>query len=100
MKGVPHFRAMLRINVMLLYACVLAGVAWLCWPETAEGWRSGILSIFCGLSAFGLAWQGFGETVRHIRTLRQFDESVARKRKPHSDRTIETDALRRGGMVD
>ncbi|MEL6919842.1 MAG: hypothetical protein AAFO77_02300 [Pseudomonadota bacterium] len=100
MTRVPHFRSMLRINITLLYACVLAFVSWVLWPDKAEYWRMGILSFFAGLGAFGFFWRGIGETILHIRTLRQFDQSVAKKRKPHSDTMADGDALQRGGLVD
>lgn len=100
MKRPPHFKAMLRINLLLFYGCFLAGVSWLSWPETAESWRSGVMSIFCGMSAFGLIWQGADETIQHIKTLRRFEEGVASKRKPHSDSLAGSDELRKAGMVD
>ena len=54
----PDVRAILLINLMLLYASCLGALAWLCWPETAESWRMGLFSSLCGVGCLAIAIRG------------------------------------------
>jgi len=96
----PQLRSIIAINFTLLYAFCLGAVAWLCWPETAEGWRFGLFSILCGLSAFALALKGFGDIWHHIKR----DIGVGRfqrgGRKPQSDHLAGDDAMRKSDMIE
>ena len=96
----PKLRAILKINAMFLYAFCLGGVAWLCWPETAEGWRFGLFAILCGLSAFALAIKGVGDVWQHLKR----DIGVGRfkrgGRAPHSDQMADDEAMRQSDIIE
>lgn len=66
MSSGPNLRAIIAINFALLYGVVLASISWLSWPETAEGWRMGLISIGCGLGATALAIRSISDIWQHI----------------------------------
>jgi len=96
----PGMRKIIAINFTLLYAACLGALAWLSWPETAEGWRSGLFSILCGLSGFALAIKGLGDMWQHIAQDIKVGKFQRQGRKPQSDRVAGDDDMRRSGMIE
>lgn len=92
-------RSIIAINFSLLYAVVLAGISWLSWPETAEGWRMGMISIGCGLGALGLVVRALMDIWRFVKsdiTVHSFNKVDG---EPKSDKLADTDALRKARML-
>jgi len=96
----PKLKTIIKINGMLLYACFLGGVAWLLWPETAEGWGYGVTSLFCGLAGAALAVRGFGEIWRYIANDIKVNRFKRQGREPHSDRLAGDDAMDNADMFE
>lgn len=96
----PGMRKIIAINFTMLYAACLGGLAWLCWPETAEGWRFGLFSIFCGLGAFALAFKGLDDIWQHIMRDAKVGQFHRLGRTPQSDRIAGDDAMRKSGMIE
>jgi len=96
----PQLHSIITINATLFYAACLGGLAWLCWPETVEGWRFGLFSILCGLGSFALALKGIGDIWQHIKR----DIGVGRfqrlGRKPQSDHLAGDDAMHNSDMIE
>ena len=100
MPSGPKLRSIIAINATLFYATGLCVVAWLCWPETAEGWRFGLFSIFCGLGGFALAIKGIGDIWQRIKRDIGVDKFQRLGRKPQSDHLAGDDAMRRSDMIE
>lgn len=96
----PNVRTIMKINLELLYAVVLAVLAWLCWPETAEYWGFGLVSILFGAAAAALVirniWEIWLQIMRDI-AVGRFNRQG---REPQSDGPGGDDALRDAGMIE
>ena len=99
MSSGPNLRAIIAINFALLYGVILAGISWLSWPETAEDWRMGLISIGCGLGASALAIRSVGDIWRYILRDREVDRFNRQGRAPQSDQMADNQALRDEDMI-
>lgn len=96
----PNLRAIMSINFTLLYAFLLGGVSWLCWPETAESWRLGMISILLALSSIALFIKAIGDIWRHIMRDVKVLRFNRKGRTPRSDEIIKDEAMRKAGMIE
>lgn len=97
-KTGPSIRSIISINVQLLHAFVLGGVAWLMWPETKECWRFGVLAFLLGAAAISIAIGALVEIWRIIFRDRDVGKFTKTGRSPHSDRLAGDDAMDEGNM--
>lgn len=95
----PGLRAIIRINATFFLGAVLCAVAWLCWPETIEGWRMGVLSIFCGVGGVGHIIKGLIEIITHLLRDRAVNNFHRQGRAPNADHLADDDILRKSGMI-
>lgn len=92
-------RSIIAINFSLLYAVVLAGISWLSWPETAEGWRMGMISIGCGLGSLGLVVRALMDVWQFVKsdiTVHDFNKVSG---KPKTDKMADNDTLDKARML-
>lgn len=94
------FGAILRINILLLGACLLALIAWTIWPPSREWWGFGVLSIILGMTALGALLNA----VREIAKLHAREKVIARmeaiSRPAEQTEFADLEALKHAGMID
>lgn len=95
----PDLRAIFRINIAFFFGAILFAVAWLCWPETKEAWRMGLISIVYGLGGVCMIIKGFIEIVYHLFRDRAVNKFHNKGRAPQADHLADKGALRKSGMT-
>ncbi|WP_386627507.1 hypothetical protein [Sulfitobacter geojensis] len=95
----PSPRAIIRINLTFFFGAVLCAVAWLCWPDTKEAWRMGLISIVYGLGGVSMIVKGIIEIIQHLFRDRAVNKFQRQGRAPQADRLADNDALRKSGMI-
>ncbi|MCB1471022.1 MAG: hypothetical protein KDK08_28540 [Rhizobiaceae bacterium] len=95
-----NFRSVAAININLLTSLACGFAAWAIWPQSAEWWGLGVLSIMLGLSAI----VGVGKALSLMATLynkgRVMNEYMAQGGKPKSAHMASNTELDRAGMFD
>lgn len=93
-----RFGATLAINVKCLCAFGLGWISWRIWPDTAEGWGLGVLSIMIAAAAVFSA----ADAVKLMARVYQRDKAVhdylAQGRAPKSSKIASDDQLANAGM--
>ena len=97
-KTGPSVRSIITINLKLLHAFVLGGVAWLMWPENKECWRFGVLAVFLGAAAISFAIVGLVEIWRIILRDKEVHDFTKTGRSPESDQLAGDENMNDGEM--
>lgn len=92
--------AVLRINVLLLGAVLLAAIAWAIWPSSPEWWGFGLLSIILGLAAFGTLIDAVRAMVKLYERQKIVARMEATARPAEQTEFADHDALKQAGMID
>jgi hypothetical protein len=95
----PSLPAIIRINITFFFGAVLCAVAWLCWPDTKEAWRMGLISIVYGAGGVFMILKGFMQVIHHLFRDRDVDNFRKQGRAPQADRLADNDALLKSGMI-
>lgn len=88
------------INTQFTVAVILGVVAWAIWPETAQWWGLGIMSVMFALaSALCLkgAIAGMVRVYEHDRAIAEF---AALGPEPKSSQVASRDQMKQAGMLD
>jgi len=94
----PSIRSILTINLKLLHAFVLGGVAWLMWPETKECWRFGVLAVLLGAASISFAIGALVEIWGIIFRDRDVHKFTETGRSPESDQLAGDESMNDGEM--
>ena len=92
--------SVLRINILLLCAVLLAAIAWAIWPLSPEWWGFELLSIFLGMAAVA----ALIDAVRTMVKLHERQKIIARMeataRPAEQTDFADIEALKKAGMID
>jgi len=101
MSALQHsLTAKLRINGMLLMACLCGFISWFSWPTSIEWWGFGFLSIVMGLNAGILTIKAIGEMITLYSRDKTIAALMAQGAEAKADNLAGDDALKSKGMVD
>lgn len=92
--------AVLRINGHLLLSFACGYIAWAIWPQNAEWWGLGVISIIVGMAApieFVKALKAMATLHARDRVLTDYEAQGGR---PKSSKMATAVDLRRAGMLD
>ncbi|MCQ0989587.1 hypothetical protein [Jiella marina] len=98
--GGPNLRAIIRINVQIVFGLVFAGVAWLSWQNVSVlWWQLGLIAILTAAAAVGLLTTAVGEIKGFV--MRDLRVNAYRRQgaTPKSDGLVSSDALRSEGVI-
>lgn len=96
----PGLRAIIRINVQLLFGTGFAGASWLAWQNVSVlWWQLALVAPLCAVTAFAAFISALGE----IKSLVMRDLRVNAYRRqgavPKSDRLVSSKAMRDEGLI-
>jgi len=97
-KTGPSIRSIISINVQLLHAFILGGVAFLMWPETKECWRFGVLAVFLGAAGISIAIGALVKIWRIILRDKEVHDFTKTGRSPQSDQLAGDESMNDGEM--
>lgn len=90
----------LGVNGRLLYAALLAAVAWYIWPETMRGYGWAYISIILWLASIALVIAACKAALKIYARDRAVSKYLAQGNKPKTAEMASSQALRNAGMTD
>lgn len=93
-----RFGASVAINVKSLFAFGFGCTSWFMWPNTADWWGLGALSIMSGIGAASLTVSAAKIMVRVYSRDKAIQLYMAQGRAPKSSEMASYDALKKAGM--
>lgn len=88
-----------RVNLKLLLATALCGLAWALWPTSPQWWGLGLVSAFLGIAAASELVEAARLIVKLCQRDRTLKDLEARGAQAKSSTLASRDALRKAGMI-
>lgn len=90
--------SVVKINLYLLLALILACLAYWAWPTTPRNWGFAVAALVAAAASVSAIWKAWNEILRVRNLIQEVGGFVAAHPAPKQNKLADDDVLRRAGM--